>query len=127
MDDYIKLYELPEWLSDALQRHCLLRYSQLTSRTESELLESGLSMGTVRHIYLLLREHGLNFRDGKNCLCSLGLHKRNLLVLRENYIESLDDLERYSADELECDCGLKYETVKYIECAMKRAGRSLAE
>lgn len=126
MNDYINISEQPEWLARELQRNCFLRFSQLTCRTEKELLDSGIAMGTVRHIYLLLREHGLNFKDGDNCLCSLGLHKTNLLALRDNFIDCLDDLEKYSADELEFDCGFKSSTVRYIEFAMRRAGRSLA-
>lgn len=126
MNDYININEQPEWLARELRRNCFLRFSQLTCRTEKDLLDSGIAMGTVRHIYLLLRENGLNFKDGDNCLCSLGLHKTNLLILRENFIDSLDDLEQYSADELEFDCGFKSSTVRYIEFAMKRAGRSLA-
>lgn len=126
MSDYINIKALPEWLAKELERNCFLRFSQLTCRTERELLDSGIAMGTVRHIYLLLRENGLNFKDGDNCLCSLGLHKTNLLALRENYIENLDTLELYSADELEFDCGFKRSTIRFIEFAMKRVGRSLA-
>lgn len=126
MNDYINIKEQPEWLAKELERNCFLRFSQLTCRTERDLLESDVAMGTVRHIYLLLREHGLNFKDGDNCLCSLGLHKTNLLALRENYIDSLDDLEQYSAYELEFDCGFKRSTIRFIEFAMKRVGRSLA-
>lgn len=126
MNDYINISEQPEWLARELQRNYFLRFSQLACRTEKELLDSGIAMGTVRHIYLLLREHGLNFKDGDNCLCSLGLHKTNLINLRENFIDTLDDLERYSAVELEYELGFKRSTVDYIEFAMRRAGRSLA-
>ena len=125
-NDEIDKSELETWFAATLDRHHVCRYSQLTCRTEQELLDSDMSMGTVRHIYLLLIGMGMNLRDGENCLCSLGLRYRMLNRLRDNFIDNLDDLEQYSLDQLIDDCGIPYDVANYISWKMRTLGRSLA-
>lgn len=124
--DEIDKSELDEWFAETLDRHHICRYSQLTCMTQKELLDSGISTGTVRHIYLLLVSKGLSLRDGDNCLCRLGLKYKNLNRLRECFIDTLDDLEKWSVDDLIKVCGLSFDMAYFVERRMNMLGRALA-
>ena len=124
-NDYINFDEVKYWLAVTLQSKHIIRFSQLTGKTESELIDSGLTPSTVRHIYLLLQENGLCFRGSEDCINRLGLHKANLERMRENYIDTLSDLEEYTVDELVYDCGFSESTAEYISSRMRYFGRPL--
>ena len=125
MDDYIDFTEVKDWLARTLQHKHIIRYSQLTGRTEKELMDSGLTPATVRHIYLLLIGKGLCLKGGDDCINRLGLHKENLERLRENFIFSLSDLEQYSLEELVNDCDFSWKTANFIKSRMRYLGRPL--
>ena len=124
-NDYIDFSEVKDWLATTLQSKNIIRFSQLTCRTEEELMDEGLTPATVRHIYLLLKDNGLRLRNSDDCINRLGLHKANLERLHKNYIDSLSDLEKYTYDELIYDCGFSRSTANYISSMMKYFGRPL--
>lgn len=123
--DYIDFTTLNDWFARSLTRHHIVRFSQVTGRTERDLLESGVPMGTVRHIYMLLAENGMTFRDGDRCLSRLGLHRNNLLRLWDNFVCDLDDLACYTVGDLEDKLDLGPGAAKFVASRMKYFGMPL--
>lgn len=124
MNDYIDFSNVSEWFEEVLRRHHLLRYSQLTSLTERQLLGLGLGVGSVRHAYLLLEQEGLSFRNGEDCLCRIGFQRYHLKQLMD-CCDDLNELESYSENDLVHECGFSRERAEFIASRMKYFGRPL--
>lgn len=120
MKERIEHIGMEDWLVRMLNYYGYYYVEDILSRSESELLDEGVSPGTMRQLILFLNTKGLILRGQESSLVRVGLRKSSLERLHAYGIHNLYDLMNSTWAELAYDAGMGEKMANWISRKMNQ-------